>query len=114
MDSILDLASELGKRIAEDPRGKAMNEASKALEESLPDRKLLEDYESLQRKVAQQEAAGKPIEPEDKRGLVEMRDKLAASPVLKKLLKAQVDYVSLMNEVSARIEQGARGEAKPA
>jgi cell fate (sporulation/competence/biofilm development) regulator YlbF (YheA/YmcA/DUF963 family) len=109
MDSILELASELGKRIAADPRGQAMIDAGKALEASLPDRKLLEDYDALQRKVAQLEADGKPIEPEDKRGLVAMRDKVASSPVLKTLLKAQVEYVSLMNQVSARIEQAARG-----
>ena len=109
MDSILELASELGKRIAADPRGLAMIEASKALEESLPDRKLVEDYDALQLKMAKLEAGGKPLEPEDKRGLIEMRDKVATSPVLKELLKAQVEYVSLMKNVSMTIEKSAQG-----
>ena len=109
MDSILELASELGKRIAADPRGLAMIEASKALQESLPDRKLVEDYDALQLKMAKLEAGGKPLEPEDKRGLIEMRDKVATSPVLKELLKAQVEYVSLMKNVSMTIEKSAQG-----
>ncbi len=109
MDSILELASELGKRIAADPRGMAMIEAREALEGSLPDRKLVEDYDALQLKMAELEAGGKPIEPDDKRGLIELRDKVASSPVLKELLKAQVEYVSLMKTVSVTIEKAARG-----
>ncbi len=107
MEDILDLASRLGKQIAADPRGKQMAEARAALEGSLEDRQLLDDYEKQQKKVHELEVGGKAIEPEDKRCLADLHAKVVASPVIKDLLKAQADYVTLMTMVSQRMEQEA-------
>ena len=107
MEDILDLASKLGKRIASDPRGKQMAEARAALEGSMEDRQLLDDYEKQQKKMHELEVGGKPLEPEDKRSLADLHTKVVASSVIKDLLKAQADYVTLMTMVSQRIEQEA-------
>lgn len=107
MDEILELADQLGKRIGADSRGKLMVAARASLETSLADRQLLADYENHQHKLHSLEAAGKPIEPDDKRRLADLHSKVIASPVIKNLLKAQADYLELMTLVSQRIEETA-------
>ena len=107
MEEILDLAARLGKRIAVDPRAQAMVGAQNALEKSLADRQLLNDYEGQQQKIYELESAGKPIEPEDKRRLADLHGKVVSSSVIKQVLKAQADFLELMTGVSQRIEQEA-------
>ena len=105
MDEILELATKLGKMMAADTRAAAMATARKGLEESLPDRQLLSEYESQQQKMAGLEAEGKPIEPEDKRRLADLHGKVVGSEVIKEFIKAQTGYVELMSVVSRRIEE---------
>ena len=105
MDEILELAAKLGKLMASDPRAQAMTAARKKLEESLQDRELINDYESQQKKVAELEAAGKPIEPQDKRKIADLHAKVVGSEIIKGLMKAQTGYVELMSAVSRRIEE---------
>lgn len=107
MDEILDLATRLGKRIAQDPRAAGMVDAQVALENSLPDRQLLADYEKQQQRVYELEVSGKPIEPEDKRKLADLHARVVGSSVIKNVLKAQADFLEIMNTVSQRIEQEA-------
>lgn len=107
MDEILDLATRLGKRIALDPRAASMLDAQVSLENSLSDRQLLADYEQQQRKIYELEAGGKPIEPDDKRKLADLHAKVVGSPIIKNVLRAQADFLELMNNVSQRIEQEA-------
>ena len=110
MDEILELATKLGKRIAADPRAKSMAEARAALDSSIDDKRLLSDYEKLQREFQQREQEGKPIEPDEKRALADLHAKVVGSEVVKALVKAQVDYAELMQAVSQRVEQEATGQ----
>lgn len=109
MEEILELAGQLGKRIAADVRGQKFSKARSALDADLPARQLISDYESQQHKMAELEMAGKPIEPEDKRRLSELHQKVVGNAVLKNLLKAQADYLELMTLISERIEREALG-----
>jgi len=111
VDQILELAARLGERIAADPRGRQMADARAALDGSLQDRQLLEDYETQQQKMNELAAAGRPIEPEDKRRLADLHAKVIGSRVIKDVLKAQADYLELMTAVSQRIEEAALGLA---
>ena len=111
MDEILDLAGRLGKRIAEDSRAKQMTAAQTALEKSLADRQLLNDYERQQQKIYELEVGGKPIEPDDKRRLADLHGRVVGSAVIKQVLKAQADFLELMTTVSQRIEQEALGHS---
>jgi len=113
MNEIFDLAVRLGKRIAEDSRARQMAEAQAALDKSLADRQLLNDFERQQQKVYELEASGKPIEPEDKRRLADLHGKVVGSVVIKQVLKAQADFLELMASVSQRIEQEALGQGQP-
>ena len=112
MDEILDLATRFGERIAADPRGRQMADARAALDGSLPDRQLLQDYETQQHKVHDLETAGRPIEPEDKRTLADLHGKVIGSRIIKDLLKAQADYLELMTLVSQNIEEAALSVAE--
>ncbi|MFH1110021.1 MAG: YlbF family regulator [Planctomycetota bacterium] len=109
MDQILEQAARLGEQIAADPRGRQMADARAALDRSLQDRQLLADYEAQQQKMNELAAAGKPIEPEDKRRLADLHAKVIGSRVIKDVLKAQADYLELMTAVSQRIEEAALG-----
>ena len=109
MNEILELAGQLGKRIAADPRGERMVQAQAALADSEQDRQLLADYETQQRKLHELEAQMKPIEPDDKRKAVDLHARVVASEVLKRLLRAQADFAELMSAVSRRIEQEVMG-----
>ncbi len=111
MDQILEQAARLGEQIAADPRGRQMADARAALDGSLQDRQLLEDYEAQQQKMNELAAAGRPIEPEDKRRLADLHAKVIGSRVIKDVLKAQADYLELMTAVSQRIEEAALGLA---
>lgn len=111
MDEILDLAGKLGKRIAQDPRAAQMVDAQTALENSLSDRQLLADYEKQQQRIYELEMSGKPIEPEDKRKLADLHARVVGSPVIKGVLKAQADFLEVMNAVSQKIEQEALSRA---
>ncbi len=112
MDEILDLAKRLGERIAADPRGRQMADARAALDGSLQDRQLLQNYETQQQKIHDLEASGKPIEPEDKRRLADLHGKVIGSRIIKDVLKAQADYLELMTLVSQHIEEAALGLAE--
>lgn len=114
MEDILELAAKLGKRIAEDARARRMAEARAAFEKSSEARQLLDDYENHQQKLGELQAANRPIEPEDKRKLADLHQKVISHAVLKDLLKAQADYLELMTLVSARIEQESLRDITPA
>lgn len=109
MNDILELAADLGKRIAADPRAQRLAQSQQALAKNIEARQLISDYEKQQQKMTELEMAGKPIEPEDKRRLVELHQNVAANQILKELLKAQMDYVELMAMVSEHIERESLG-----
>ena len=113
MDDILELASRLGRRIADEPRAKRMVAARAALDASLVDRRLLSEFEDVQGRLYELESSGKPIEPEDKRRFVELQQKVIQSSVIEDLLKAQADFLELMTLVSQRIEVEAQGPDTP-
>lgn len=104
MDDILELATRLGKRIANDPRGVRLTEARAALDKSAADRQLIGEYESLSARMRECEMQGQPIEPADKRKLADLQSKVAASRVLKDLMKGQADLVELLHTAYERIE----------
>lgn len=110
MDEIMQLAARLGGLIRNHPKGQAMIDAGADLEKSSVDRQLLADYEAAQHKLRGLEESGKPIEPDDKRRYADLHAKVVSSLVIKKLLKAQADYMELMTVVSQTIEDAAMGE----
>ncbi|MBI4716893.1 MAG: YlbF family regulator [Planctomycetes bacterium] len=109
MNEIVELATRLGRRIASDPRGQQFAAARAALEGSPADRQLLGDYEAQQRKIMDLEAGGKPIEVEDKRRLSDLYQRVVGSEVIRNLLKAQTDFLEVLQLVTQIIERESIG-----
>lgn len=105
MSEIIDLATKLGKAIAESPQAAALLQSRKALEGQPELVKLLQDYNQQAQKIGQLEDQNKVIEVEDKRKLQELHEKLVASDVFKKMQMAQMEYIDLMRKVSMGIHE---------
>ena len=110
MDQILELARRLGKRIADDPCGKAFREAQTALADDAEAQKLLKEYNDQIQRIQSLEDRNKPIEPEDKRKLADAQQHVAGNACLANYAKVQADYAELMQRVSAAIENPGAGE----
>jgi len=101
---LLDQARALGKALAQHPHIRAFTAAQARARADAEARQLLESYRQHTEKVRALELQRKPIEPEDKRKLVEYEQKIASHPALKELMRAQADYVALMNQINRAIE----------
>ena len=110
MDEILELARRLGKRIADDPRGKAFREAQAALVDNAEAQKLLTEYNDQAHRIQSLEDQNKPIEPDDKRKLADAQQRVAGNACLANYAKVQADYVELMQRVSTAIENPGAAE----
>ncbi len=111
MDKIIEQAKKLGELIAEDSRAQNMRAAQQALASSQEDRMLLDSYQTQQQRILELEQQGKPVEPEDKRKLADLHDKVIANRVIKDLIKAQTEYIDLMTRVTREIETLSLGGA---
>ena len=103
MDRLIALAGRLGKAIRDTERFSRLRQAEEALEADEEARKALSEAEALQRQIAEREAEGKPVEPEEKHRLADLQSAVHASQTLQGLARAQADYMELMNEVNGAI-----------
>jgi len=101
----IELASRLGKAIADSPQAVALRAARAALNAEAELTSTLGEYQKQADKIAQLEREQKPVEVEDKHKLQELNDKLVASEVFKKFTAAQVEYVDLMRKVNDAIRR---------
>jgi cell fate (sporulation/competence/biofilm development) regulator YlbF (YheA/YmcA/DUF963 family) len=106
VEAILELAQKLGEAISHDSRFSALREAQKKIEADAEARKLLADFQEQSRKLMELERRMAPIEPEDKRRLRDLHEKVAAHPLIKQLTKARMEYVDLMAHVNRAISSG--------
>ncbi|NIA07135.1 MAG: hypothetical protein GWP14_05790 [Actinobacteria bacterium] len=102
-ENITAKAAELGQLIADSPAGKALLKARRELQVDKQAHKMLEDYQEQMQKIATLEKERKPVEPEDKRMLVELQQKVASHETLKLWIKAQADFSQLMRDVNQAI-----------
>ena len=105
MDDMLKLASELGRKIADGPRFKALRDAENAVEQDKDSHELLKSAEEQRTKIAMLEARQEPVSPEDKHKMRDLNEAVRASDRLNALIRAQADYMELMNRVNAAIRK---------
>lgn len=105
MSEIIELATRLGKAIAESQQAKLLREASKAMDAEPATVQLLNDYRTQAQKLDQMEHENKPIEVEDKHKLQDLHDRLVASEIFKKFTAAQMEYVDLMRQVNSTLHK---------
>ena len=110
MDEILKLAEQLGEAIASDARYKASLEIQEKLEQDEAARKLLGEYNEQQIKIAELERDTKPVEPEDKHKLEDLRTQVTSNELIKQLSAARFEFANLMRQVDEAIQSKLRTE----
>lgn len=108
-EEIMSAAKNLSELIAEHPTTKKFEAAVNKLNDDTEAQRTLADQQRLIGKLAEKEAEGQPIEPEEKQQLEAVRQKVMMNPVLGELQMAQMDYLDLMRQV----EQVMFGTAAP-
>ena len=103
MEEIVNQAQRLGKLIAQHPRTRAMQQVSAAARADTDAQRLLDDHRRQAEHIRRLENEGKPIEVADKHKLADLEAKVAGNPLIMKLMKAQADYVELMQAVNSAI-----------
>lgn len=111
MEELLAQARELGRKIGLHARTTAFKAAARAASADQEAQDVLKAYQEAATKVAELEAAGKPIEPADKRRLVEAQGKIAGNERLKAMMKAQTDYLELMSRVHQAMDEAIEADA---
>jgi len=104
IEALLERARALGEAIANHPYFQAFTEARKKTENDTEAQGLLRAYAEHAQRVRQLQAEQKPIEVADKRKLAEYEQQMASNSALKELMRAQTDYVALMNQVNQAME----------
>ena len=113
MEEMLQAAGALGRLIAAHDSYRRLRAAESCVAAQPDLRKLLEDFETQRRKIADLERQTRPVEVEDKRELQRLADAVHASADLQELLRAQADYLGVMNRVNRAIRQELDAAAPP-
>lgn len=103
MDSILKLADQLGKAIADSAAAQDLQSTRQAMHTDPETSELLKKFVEQSNKLAKLSQEQKPIEPDDKRALDSLQADVAAQDAFKSFSAAQVEYIDLMRKVSQTI-----------
>lgn len=111
MEDIIADARALGKKIAAHPRTAKFLTAAKAVAGDKEAQEVLKAYQDQVNKIRQLEANGKPVEPDDKRKIMDCEAKLAGNDKLKEMMKHQADYLEMMHRINSAIDEASQGDA---
>jgi cell fate (sporulation/competence/biofilm development) regulator YlbF (YheA/YmcA/DUF963 family) len=103
MDDLLKAAGQLGKLIAAQAPFQRLRDAEAAVRNDAGTKKLLDDFERQREKIEQMESERKPVSVEDKHEMKRLSDAVHGSEELQSLVRAQADYMELMNKVNDAI-----------
>lgn len=98
------MARQLGKRIADHPRAGVFRQAQQCIVADPDAKGLLEQYDAQTRRMVELEERHQPIEVADKHKLMDIQQRMSGNSALAQLMRAQADYVELMQAVSDAIE----------
>jgi cell fate (sporulation/competence/biofilm development) regulator YlbF (YheA/YmcA/DUF963 family) len=104
-EAILQLATRLGEAIKADPRAAALKAAADGLEQDESARTLQEEYAEVAQALQDKAAKGEPLEPEDKRRELDLRQQVASRDSIRAFLRAQADFSELMSSVNGALEE---------
>jgi cell fate (sporulation/competence/biofilm development) regulator YlbF (YheA/YmcA/DUF963 family) len=105
MEAAVAAAEELGRQIAQAEAFRRLRSAEDAVQGDAASQKILGDFDLQRRKIEDLERAQKPVEPEDKHEMIRLSDAVHSAPALQELVRAQADYMELMNRVNKAIQQ---------
>jgi len=102
-DDLLAKARALGEAIASSKALQEVRAAEQRIRLNEASNRLRDEHRDLALKIARLEAENKPIEPEDKRKMSELHERLRTDLLFQQLLRAQVEYEDLMNRVNEAV-----------
>ena len=103
MDQVAEAAERLGRMICQTTRYRELRAAEEALKETPDSERLYRERQEQAQKVAELEAAQKPIGPADKRRLLDLTEGVRSDELLQRLIRAQADYIEMMNRVNRAV-----------
>ncbi len=109
MDEILKRARELGEMVSKHPYYDNLRQAEEAVQKDADARSLVQSFEQQQDKIMRLASERRPIEPEDKRRISDLQQRVMSHPLLKRLYAAQVDFKHLMDKLNRAIQEGLEG-----
>jgi len=114
MEAIYQKARELADLIYQSDAYRAVRTAEAKVEKDDGLKKLVDQHNKLAEKIGQKEKKLEPIEPEEKRELIRMREEMQANESLQELLRSRTEYAMIMNKITAilRDKLDRRDEAK--
>jgi cell fate (sporulation/competence/biofilm development) regulator YlbF (YheA/YmcA/DUF963 family) len=103
MDDVVEQAKKLAQLLAGHERTKALREASAAVTGDPEAKKLEEEYAHAAAEMQELEATGSPIEPDVKRRMAALGERIRRSVLLQRLLHANADFADMMDGVQHEI-----------
>ena len=113
MDDVIALVEKLAASIVANPRTKAFRVATVAVEADPDARKLQEEYAAAIGEVRELEATGQVIEPEQKRTLAALGERIRKSPLLQTFLRANMEFNEMMDAVQHTLGGAIEGALFP-
>lgn len=110
MEQILKTATELGRLVADQPAYHALRSAELAVQADKETTGLLGALHKQRRHIAELEAQMKPVGVEDKHELQRLNEAAGANDKLRELLRAQADFMQIMNRINQAIQKELRAE----
>ena len=101
---VLDKARTLGEALAAHPRIREYTAANRAVADDATAHSLLQSFGEQAARIRELEASQKPVEVADKQKLADIEKRMSANDALKRLMRAQADYIELMNRVNEAME----------
>jgi len=105
MERLIELAQQLGKKIADHERTTLLKQAQKAVNDDPDAVEIIQNYQNQAQKIHQIELEKKPVEVGDKHLLADLEAKIGTHPKLTELTKRQVNFVEMMQKVKTAIDQ---------
>lgn len=103
IDELLEKAHELGQAIAQHERVQTYFTAQQAVRDDPDAQRLLRNYGAHMQHLQQLEVQQQPIEAADRRKAADFETQIAGNDCIKAFMRAQADYVELMNRVNSAI-----------
>ena len=104
MNGILEKAEQLGKAIGSSERLQGLTAARTAVQSDKALQADIKALNDLSRKLAAAGREGKPIEPEQKRQVRGLQQKITGARKMQDLARAEADFAELMNRVNQTIQ----------
>ncbi|MBO8137120.1 MAG: YlbF family regulator [Desulfotomaculum sp.] len=109
-ETIIQLAEELGKDLAETEEFIQKQEAEKALKQDEEACKLVKEFQTLKNSYERMEKLGRPLSEKNKQQLKEAEEKAMKHPLVKNWYEKSQKFYDLVITVNKKIQEGIAGD----